>query len=118
MFDIYYLGTNDKLKEDLPLAKQVDSVEDINPRTKMYWLVEPSIEVTDLGIFEFLPNDYDHKYEHVFKWDRGNYGGLRLISAKSEEETALISLFARERLIFYVRKPGKYFEQNPQSCMV
>ena len=86
MFDIYYLGNNNKLKEDVPVAKQIESIDDINPRTKMYWLVEPSIEVTDYAIFEFRPNDYDHKYEHVFKWDRGNYGGLKLIPTKNPEE--------------------------------
>ena len=121
MFDIYYLGSNEKLKEDLPVAKQVDSLEDINPRTKMFWLVEPSIEVTDYGIFEFRPNDYDHKYEHVFKWDRGNYGGLRLIPSKNpEEETKQVNRVVCKRTFEVLRKktPGKYFEQHPHASHV
>ena len=86
MFDIYYLGNNDKLREDMPLARQVEKTDDISPRTKMYWLVEPSIEITDYAVFEFRPNDYDHKYEHVFKWDSRNYGGLRLIPSKGAQQ--------------------------------
>ena len=47
MFDVFYIGSNSSLKEVLPFAKQIKSVEDVNPKTKMYWLVEPNIEIVD-----------------------------------------------------------------------
>jgi len=49
MFDIYYIGKNEKLQEALPFATPVADSDAIRSRTKMYWLVEPNIEVTDLS---------------------------------------------------------------------
>ena len=43
MFDIFYIGENQQVKDNLPFAKQVDSTTSINSNTKMYWLVEPNI---------------------------------------------------------------------------
>jgi len=53
MFDIFYIGENQKLVDFVPFAKQVDSEDQINARTKMYWLVESNIELTDYDIFNF-----------------------------------------------------------------
>ena len=47
MFDIFYLGNNAKLNDHLPFAKKVESLDDVLPRTKMYWVIEPNIEVLD-----------------------------------------------------------------------
>ena len=55
MFDIFYIGKNDSLKENYPFAKQVSDLKDINANTKMYWLIEPNIEITDLDVLNFRP---------------------------------------------------------------
>ena len=78
MFDIFYIGENKQLIEFVPFAKQVNSVEEITSKTKMYWLIESNIEVIDYDVFSFRPEHYDTKYLHVFKWDNSNYGGVSL----------------------------------------
>ena len=57
MFDVYYLGENPQLKATLPFARAVSKLTDIQPDTKMYWLIEPSIEVIDYSVFEYRPPD-------------------------------------------------------------
>jgi hypothetical protein len=41
------------LEQEFPFAKNVPDYKSIKPNTKMYWIVEPNIEVTDTTIFEF-----------------------------------------------------------------
>ena len=41
MFDIFYEGENSLLLENFPLQKQVSSNEIKNPKTRMYWFIEP-----------------------------------------------------------------------------
>ena len=53
MFDIFYIGENTKLKDALPFAKQVESYDEIMSRTKMYWVIEPNIEIVDSELFDF-----------------------------------------------------------------
>ena len=79
MFDVFYIGENSKLKELLPFAKQINAVDEIKAKTRMVWLIEPNIEIIDTDIFNFRPEMYDMKYEHVWKWDSNNYGGIRLL---------------------------------------
>ena len=62
MFDVYYIGQNKKIQENFPFAKQVNSVEEITSKTKMYWLIESNIEVIDYDVFSFRPEHYDTKY--------------------------------------------------------
>ena len=57
------------------------SEENINPKT-LYWLVEPNTEILDFEVLEYVPKDYDSQYEHVWKWNSNNYGGVRLLSRK------------------------------------
>mgnify|MGYP007000374571 len=77
MYDIFYIGDNDSLKENYPFAKQVSDEENITPKTTMYWLVEPNTEITDFEVLDFTPSNFDRQYEHVWKWDKNNYGGIR-----------------------------------------
>ena len=64
MFDIFYIGENQQLKNQLPFAKQVDSADVASPNTKMFWLIEPNIELSDFGVLEFRPPQHDQHYEH------------------------------------------------------
>ena len=91
MFDIYYLGDNKKIAQQFPFAQQVDSVKQVKPNTKMYWLVEPNVEVTDTSVFAFRPSEYDQEFEHVWKWDNQNYGGITLLPKNKSEGTKQIN---------------------------
>ena len=66
MFDVFYIGSNSSLKEVLPFAKQIESVEGVSPKTKMFWLVEPNIEIIDYEVFNYRPEMHDTKYEHIW----------------------------------------------------
>jgi len=57
MFDIFYIGENTLLEQEFPFAKNVPNLDSIKPNTKMYWIVDPNIEVTDTSIFDFRPEE-------------------------------------------------------------
>lgn len=120
MFDIFYIGENKKLKDALPFAKQVESYDEISSRTKMYWVVEPNIEVIDTDVFEFRPADHDQVYEHVWKWSSKNYGGIKLLpkttSAGIKEINRVIC--RKSFVILDTPTPENYFEKNPYATHV
>jgi len=78
MYDIFYVGENDALVEQLPFAQQVSNVSAISSNTSMYWFIEEDITVTDYSIFDFKPDSHTKNYEHVWKWNQLNYGGVTL----------------------------------------
>ena len=121
MFDIFYIGENQKLTDFVPFAKQVDSADNISSNTKMYWLIESNIELTDYDIFNFKPDHYDTKYVHVFKWDTANYGGVSLRprqyfgdGIKEVNKVVCKKTFD----ILHTKTPGKYFDNNPYASHV
>jgi hypothetical protein len=120
MFDIFYIGENKKLQDALPFAKQVDSYDKISSRTKMYWVVEPNIEIVDVDVFEFRPADHDQVYEHVWKWSSKNYGGVKLLpktTAKGIKEVNRI-VCRKTFDILHTSTPEKYFESHPYATHV
>lgn len=120
MFDIYYIGKNDKLQEALPFATPVNNTSDIRSRTKMYWLVEPNIEITDLSVFEYRPPDHDQVYEHVWKWSSKNYGGLKLLPSNTSRGTKEVNrvVCRKDFDILYTPTPADYFNLNPYATHV
>jgi hypothetical protein len=120
VFDIFYVGENKKLKDVLPFAKQVESYEQISPKTKMYWLVEPNIEVIDTQVFEFRPADHDQMYEHVWKWSSKNYGGVKLLPKTSSKGIKEINrVVCRKSFdILFTPTPETYFNQQPYATHV
>ena len=72
MFDIFYIGINKQLSSLLPFATQIEDTSEIKAKTKMYWVVDPNIEITDTDIFDFRPETYDMNYTHIWKWDKQN----------------------------------------------
>ena len=78
MFDIYYIGPNSKVKEEIPAAKMINSESEVTPRTKMYWVIDSDVEILDLEILKYRPPEYDQIFEHVWKINDNNYGGLKL----------------------------------------
>ena len=114
MFDIFYLGNNAKLNDHLPFAKKVESLDDVLPRTKMYWVIEPNIEVLDYSVFEHRPETHDAVYEHVWKWDDANYGGIRLIPKNKIEGVKEINKVVCKKSfdILHTADPKQYFTKN------
>lgn len=114
MFDIFYIGENTKLKEDFPFAKQVSNIDEVLSNTKMYWLVEPNIEITDPDIFDYRPETYDTYYEHIWKWDSNNYGGVRLIPKKTNDGIKEVNRIVCKKTFHKLntKTPGKYFDKN------
>ena len=120
MFDVFYIGENTKLKEALPFATPVTTNDDVAPRTKMYWLVEPNIEVTDLSVFEYRPPDHDQAYEHVWKWNSKNYGGIKLVPRiKSRGTKEINRVVCRKNFdILPTPTPSDYFDLHPYATHV
>ena len=120
MYDIFYLGHNTALKENFPFAKDITNVSEATPRTKMFWLIEPGITVTDESVFSFKPSSYDEGYEHIWKWSHNNYGGVRLLpnnksaGIKNVNQIVCKKTFA----ILSTPTPGTYFDDNPYATHV
>ena len=114
MFDVFYIGSNNGLKEVLPFAKQIKSVDDASPKTKMYWLVAPNIEIVDYDVFSFRPEMFDTKYEHVWKWDSNNYGGIRLIPNRANDGVKQVNKIVCKKSfdILNTDTPEDYFSIN------
>ena len=114
MFDIFYIGKNNSLTELYPFAKQIDSIDQATPKTKMYWIVEPNIEVIDPEVFEYRPESYDMNFTHIWKWDNQNYGGISLLPKSKTEGTKEINKVVCKKSFekLYTKNPGKYFDEN------
>ena len=82
MFDVFYLGDNPDLANLLPFAKQISDVSNVTSHTKMYWLIEPNVEITDANVLDYRPADHDSVYEHIWKWNANNYGGCKVIAQR------------------------------------
>ena len=72
MYDIFYIGNNESIKDNYPFAKQISDESNINPKTSFYWLIEPNTEIIDFEVLEFTPSNYDRQYEHVWKWNNNH----------------------------------------------
>jgi hypothetical protein len=120
MFDIFYIGNNKEIEELFPFAKQVNNVGEAKPNTKMFWFVEPDIQVTDTDVFEYRPESYDMGYTHVWKWDSKNYGGVTLLPKVKAQGTKEINKVVCKKNFgkLYTKTPGKYFEKNPYASHV
>ena len=120
MFDLYYIGDNNSIKDAFPFAKKVQNTDEVTPRTKMYWVIEPNIEVIDYDVFDFRPETYDQSYEHIWKWDNKNYGGIRLLPAKESQGVKEVNkVVCKKRFdMLYTDTPGDYFDLNPYASHV
>ena len=120
VFDIFYIGENTKLKDALPFAKQVESYDEIMSRTKMYWVVEPNIEIVDSELFDFRPVEYDQDYEHVWKWSSKNYGGVKLLPKNKSKGTKEINRVVCRKSFdtLNTSTPEVYFDHHPYATHV
>ncbi len=120
MYDIFYIGDNSSLKENFPFAKKVDNKDSINPKTTLYWLIEPNTEIIDFEVLEFVPKDYDNQYEHVWKWNSNNYGGIRLLPKKISKGIKEINQVVCKKKFdtLDTTTPKDYFEHHPYATHV
>lgn len=120
MFDVFYMGNNQELTDRFPLAKRINQLEEINTKTKMYWLIEPNVELLDYDILKFRPETHDQKYTHVWKRDSDSYGGVKLIPNTEPEGTKQVNQVVCRRSfdILYEQEPGDYFDKNPLASYV
>ena len=86
----------------------------------MYWLVEPNIELNDFDVLDYRPSVHDEHYEHVWKWDNTNYGGLRLLPADASDGVKEVNkVVCRKRFdTLNTKTPGKYFDKHPFATHV
>ena len=70
-FDIFYLGGEDqqyhKLKEkfDITCVESYKQAQELS-ETDMFWLVPDDVEVSNIFKFSYQPDDWSHKFTHVF----------------------------------------------------
>ena len=120
MFDVFYMGDNPELASRLPFAKQVSDSGNIFSQTKMYWLIEPHVELIDTDVLNYRPEDHDSVYEHIWKWNSNNYGGVRLLpkgeslGVKEVNQIVCKKSFA----ILNTPDPGDYFTEHPYADYV
>ena len=74
MYDIFYLGNNQKLVARFPTAKRVDSIQQAQhlSLTKLFWFVWNDVTPADDFLFDIyfsVDNTYDNKINHVFLHD-------------------------------------------------
>ena len=120
MYDIFYIGDNESLKENYPFAKQVHNTDQIKSKTKLYWLIEPNTELLDFDVLEYTPKQYDHTYEHVWKWNKNNYGGVKLIPKKDSQGIKEMNDVVCKKTfdILETSTPEDYFELNEFATYV
>lgn len=120
MFDVYYIGDNPSLCEHIPFAQQIDNESEVSPNTKMYWIIEPNVEILDYEVLEYRPPDHDQMYTHIWKWDNNNYGGVKLLPRVDSEGVKEVNrIVCRKRFdILNTKTPGKYFERHPYATHV
>jgi len=120
MYDIFYIGDNEGIKDNYPFAKQISDDSNINPKTSFYWLIEPNTEIIDFEVLEFTPSNYDRQYEHVWKWNNNNYGGVRLLPKKGSKGVKEINQVVCKKKfdILNSSEPSNYFEEHPYATHV
>jgi len=120
MYDVFYLGENTALVEHLPFAKQVNSIQEVNSRTQMFWIIEPNIELSDYDILDFKPEHCDRVYEHIWKCPTSEHIGFRLLPKITPAGEKEFSTNRFRKKIDIIRKtvPGKYFDKNPTASYV
>ena len=120
MFDVFYIGDNPALTERIPFAKQITGESQACADTKMYWLIEPNVEILDYDVLGYRPPEHDQQYVHVWKWDHNNYGGIKLLpAAQSAGIKEINRVVCRKRFdILHTKTPGKYFDRNPHATHV
>lgn len=125
MYDIFYIGENESLKDNFPFAKKVDEfdLEKISniSKTKLFFIVENNIEVTDYEVFRYVPSEYTETFIHKWKWDSNNYGGVSLYPTNFKDtDTSYINEIVCKKSfdILYQSDPNDYFDNNSFSSHV
>lgn len=121
MFDIFYIGDNPELAEQIPFAHQVESPDEVNATTRMYWLVDRNTRITDPTVFEFKPEDYDTVYTHHWKNASKTYGGVKLIPRVHSQGDKQVGRVVCEKsydIVHSLAEVSDYFDDYPSASHV
>ena len=120
MYNVYYIGDNPTLEEQIPFAQKVDSVKEINCATSMYWLVDNDVVITNYDVFDFIPDRTQTMYCHQWKWNDKDYGGVKLLPKKGGSETVWHNkiVCTKQFQILLSETPGNYFDNNINATHV
>lgn len=110
MFDIFYIGENTELVNEMPLAKRVDFESQIISNTKMFWLVDHNVKVTNYDIFTLRPEKYDQCYTHIWKRKHSQLDGIKLIPKNSKGNKFIeANACCTKYDVIHVDDPSEYF---------
>ena len=120
MFDIFYIGDNTKLIDVFPFAKRIEDGDEVNCKTTHYWLVEQDTQIIDYAVFDFRPDEYTKKFDHMWKWNDSNYGGLKLVYKRGGSETVYHNkvVCKKQFQVLFESTPGDFFDNNKTSTHV
>jgi len=120
MFDIFYIGENTKLIDVFPFAKRIEDDDEVNCKTTHYWLVEQDTQIIDYDVFDFRPDEYTKKFDHIWKWNDSNYGGLKLVYKRGGSETVYHNkvVCKKQFQVLFESTPGDFFDNNKTSTHV
>ena len=67
-----------------------------------------------------FPDTHTEKYQHVWKWNSENYGGVSLLPKRENKETVWHNKVVCKKYfdMLFEEAPGNYFEHNPNSTHV
>lgn len=120
MFDIFYIGDNTKLIDVFPFAKRIEDGDEVHCKTTHYWLVEQDTQIIDYAVFDFRPDEYTKKFDHMWKWNDSNYGGLKLVYKRGGSETVYHNkvVCKKQFQVLFESTPGDFFDNNKTSTHV
>ena len=120
MYNVYYIGDNPTLEEQIPFAQRVEHVSEINCATSMYWLVDNDVVITNYDVFDFIPDRTQSMYCHQWKWNDKDYGGVKLLPKKGSNETVWHDkvVCTKQFQILLSETPGNYFDNNNNATHV
>ena len=122
MFDIFYIGKNDTVAEKFPFAKRVSDKSKVKSNTKMYWLIEPNIQITNSDVFEFRPETHQDNFAHQWKWNDLNYGGISLLPKVESKNRQIVfhnKVVCKKTFdILHTDTPEEYFIENKLASHV
>jgi hypothetical protein len=93
VFDIFYIGEETQQYKDL--AKRFKNIQCVSSyeqarrlsETDMFWVVPDDVEVSTIFKFSYQPDDWSHKFTHVFVNGNSHRDGI-ILAPKSYEPSA------------------------------
>ena len=87
MYDIFYLGNNQKLVNKFPTAKRINSIQQAQQLslTKLFWIVWNDLTVRDDFNFDYIPDDWSWSKDYIHIFKNGHYfDGILLVPKRAK----------------------------------